>query len=258
MSTMDDRELSCLIQAPDNLGDNLVHVAAWVTAEARQRDEPPDAVLQELINEVGYNGRDLPPTSARVRMKRRHREFLLQVRLPYKDSAERVVPILCYGLLPDREERSFPVRVAESLTAFLVTSEMPPDEQFAVVVEDAARRLARDAHSKNPLLAPLRAIADTFVGSVPEPAPDTPVTPAEPEPELETVPERAPDPPASLTEPELETVPERAPDPPATLTEAELETVLRAIDLAESHAEATPEMLELRARLRTPSKVETS
>jgi hypothetical protein len=237
MSTMDDRELSCLIQAPDNLGDNLVHVAAWVTAEARQRDEPPDAVLQELINEVGYNGRDLPPTSARVRMKRRHREFLLQVRLPYKDSAERVVPILCYGLLPDREERSFPVRVAESLTAFLVTSEMPPDEQFAVVVEDAARRLARDAHSKNPLLAPLRAIADTFVGSVPEPAPDTPVTPAEPE---------------------LETVPERAPDPPATLTEAELETVLRAIDLAESHAEATPEMLELRARLRTPSKVETS
>ena len=237
MSTMDDRELSCLIQAPDNLGDNLVHVAAWVTAEARQRDEPPDAVLQELINEVGYNGRDLPPTSARVRMKRRHREFLLQVRLPYKDSAERVVPILCYGLLPDREERSFPVHVAESLTAFLVTSDMPPDEQFAVVVEDAARRLARDAHSKNPLLAPLRAIADTFVGSVPEPAPDTPVTPAEPE---------------------LETVPERAPDPPATLTEAELETVLRAIDLAESHAEATPEMLELRARLRTPSKVETS
>lgn len=253
---MDDRELSCLIQAPDNRGDNLVHVAAWVSAQACQRDKAPDAVLQELINEVGYEGRDLATASERVRVKRREHEFLLQVRLPYEDSAGRVVPILCYGLLPDHDERSFPARVAESLTAFLVAQNMPPDEEFAEVVENTMHQLARDSRSKNPLRASLRMIGDLFTETEPPPVLDPPGT--REESRIDTVRASALDPPGTLEESCIETVRDPTTHPPVSLTEPELKTVVRAIRIAESHAEATPEMLELSARLGAPPEVESS
>lgn len=233
----DRTELSFLIQAPQNVGPNLTHVAAWLCDSPGGRPITGPVRLQSRVNEVTLRGRKVALSTPTVRMTVRKPEFVLEIDLPYRDSGGRIVPALCYGLMPPPDDEAFPGRVADEMAAFLAAVDMRTDDDVGALVEQTAAALLKlsTADSRRSALGQFLAPVERLLGRpdrAPAPGPDRP------RPRHE----------AGAQDP---TAAQQAREVQLQLTPAEAQTVLLALAIARDASRATAEMTVVGERIET-------
>jgi hypothetical protein len=177
LSSHADPNLSFLVQSLENVGEDITSIAPAigdraVSAAIRQR------ALMERVDRVSIEGRSLASPSSRVRLRQLRREFVLEVDLLDRDSAGRIVPVLCYGELLESGSSDWPQQVAVSLEAFVRSSGLTIDDELSSTVAVATQTLI-DNRPQSLLGSIGRRIASNFSSVTPDSTGPLPARPEE-------------------------------------------------------------------------------
>jgi hypothetical protein len=121
-------EPSFLVQALDNVGDDLTSIAGWVTS---RKDSHEKAVirLRESINDVGVKAVEQPMQTEGSRLRVHRGLFNLELDLGLRDAAGRRVAVLCHARVPQRQDVRWPAAMSWRLDRFLEQNELPVARQ---------------------------------------------------------------------------------------------------------------------------------
>jgi hypothetical protein len=124
----DRGEPSFLVQALDNVSEDLTSVAEWVIP---RNASPETAVVQlrESINNVGVKAVEQPMQTEGSRLRVHRGLFNLELDLDLRDTAGRRVAVLCHARVPDRQDGGWSRAMSWRLTRFLAEHDLPQAAQ---------------------------------------------------------------------------------------------------------------------------------